>query len=508
MTEAYDLYIYRTKSGTDFSKIEETIGRFPYMSAVTMQDISDKDSDEASGFIFSIIEAEKCRSYNAINCFPAYLNVLRISKDEYLYILTVSKGVGLEKLYDILKALFGSPVSAPIFGEPMPKNSPTQAAGYWKDRFKGLNFNEDKSRFCRTGKRIKEQMEFPEDSIRSVEILRKMQSEYLRSIFTGVMAVILSRKFDLSSVLIEDMKDESEMESIPILYSKNQSPKELLESLKTQFHNADCNDTCTMAKAEEVLGFSPSEKAILTQEFIFDNKYTYFINNMKPDRIYTIMSHKESDSPLKVTYRFIGGACLITYDYNADDFADINIQKLHENLCSAISQFLSGDRKDELPVFEEEPKKSNAVRLAKAKEVSIRSIPVFSAFTSEEIDELVGKVGLTVFNRNQEIIAQGLENSYVLIILSGNVEINGFDRKRFVKPLQILKEHEVFGIESILTDKVSKVMYRAYSENVIVMSIKRSTILKLAEKHPELMFMLLDVQSERLYKFQRLWMLS
>ena len=108
----------------------------------------------------------------------------------------------------------------------------------------------------------------------------------------------------------------------------------------------------------------------------------------------------------------------------------------------------------------------------------------------------------------QEALAQNYRCEKLLFIISGRVEVDGLDSKRFLRPLLMLKAGDVIGVDSLLKNKKSMLLYQVYTKEAVMLSIDVNKFEEECSRHPELMTALLEVQTERMYKFAKLWMMA
>lgn len=94
----YEIYLYRYGSGMDYMTIENRLSKLGEDTRISIRDIKDDDAEEKVRILNSTIVLSRCHKYDNEKDKPSYVDIIRVSKDKYLCILSLCRKIlGIER---------------------------------------------------------------------------------------------------------------------------------------------------------------------------------------------------------------------------------------------------------------------------------------------------------------------------------------------------------------------------------------------------------------------------
>lgn len=328
----------------------------------------------------------------------------------------------------------------------------------------------------------------------------------IKTITTMEVSKAVCERLELDSIIVKSVHEGGVLNSVPIIFMKEQDENLQYARIRDEYIYAHKCDSCSNQLLEAKIGYDFGKYAPLVFEFFYDHMYDEFLKNMSFNKAYCCKAYEDEVEPLKVSADLIDGRIIMTYNYATNMYLRNEILHLHDTISKYMFDILSKyfekvviDNVEITPA--EERRREAAIR-------TLSKIALFDGYTPKEIDELAKVFTVRHFFMQQEIISEGCDADGIYIPVSGRIEMCSKDDDMVYRPLMLVKPGEVIGIESVLSYVISNVTYRVESNDSIVLLFNKEVFMKEVEKHNELLIRLLDIQSDRLFRFQRLWLLN
>lgn len=499
----YDVYIYRFSSNTSGKIIEEIAKKYSEYGQVYLRDICDEEDElEKTRYINSIITSERTRQYIPKEMNETYLHIIQKSKGKYIAILSILGGNNAEESAQILKTVFGLDEVSYMDTDMSVK----ECHEYWKKRM---------SKVVLCGKKTVNEKYTPNSELYlpiNIEEKEELFKEIgmaspirLKSLMSCAFAKVICNVFECGNIAFTDVRHSGKLNLLPIMY-KDINNISAVNDMQKSIEDSYLYHNYSYGEVAKLTGIDLNNVIMYTQFFYSDRSYDRYLAKVKAGIIYRLDAIELTNSPLYIMFCLKGDKYYVSYRYDKDFFRGKDINEIHNSFCKVLSYYIEGDFRDADYSKCTVSKAGTEEKILQAKINSLKNIGWFKEYSDEEIKKLAKKCRLARGLCQQSIIEAGNHLSSIFFVLSGKVEVDGRDRKNYINTLLFLKQKDVFGLEGLSEEGLAKVDYRAFSDDAILLMISCEDFWKEADKHPELVKKVISVQSERLYKFQRLWM--
>lgn len=522
----YDVYIFKYRKSMPYSEIERSFDELSSVIKIPgtrikyfVRDISSLDEEGQRNILNALVGAERLKVYNPNQSPLMYIHLFKLNDIEYLTVLSIYK---TEELDDKLmfKFLFGMYTIEQLSMYGNKKESRYSSIAHWKEiipenpegilRDFNVGFSETQTEVFYLDK------DYISASLENSDIAKKRS---VKAMLTIIWGRILCSVFHMDDILMEDDHLGGLLPKVPIRYQIKRKPSDQYELIKKQLIDAEYYDMCTKEELDSTFNYDVSKYLLFSQQFILNGKYREFFRNIKEGIIYKLDAYVKSDAPLIVTYNPFGDKPYICYEYKEKVFGHLNIEDLHNTFCEVLRAALEPMQNEEtsdtvseqvMPIktIASSTKNEAEMRRLAVKVKSLRMFEMFKDFSEEEINELAARCEVVHKNSQESVIETDSEVDSVFLVLSGRVEVCGVDSNSYLHTLMLLKSGELFGIESLLPDRKSFADYSICSTDAVLLSIDSEYFKQFDERRMSLLNEMLDIQSKRLVKFQRLWMLN
>lgn len=128
---------------------------------------------------------------------------------------------------------------------------------------------------------------------------------------------------------------------------------------------------------------------------------------------------------------------------------------------------------------------------------TLRSIPLFSSVTDEDLEQLASHLIERRFPRNTTIVEEGLAGDYMYVIREGRVKVTKLSEDGREKILEFLDAGSFFGEMSLL-DRAPRSASVKTLKPVRLLALSRTDFLNLLRKSPDLALAVIQELSRRL----------
>lgn len=500
----YSIYVCEYKEGTEYKDIESIIEKAGATNNAYVKDLSDASPEERIHKLNAIISAEKIRSYTPSEA-DFYLVFIRTSiKGSYFVMLSVTskleQSTAFKRLYNVVFAFREKAVFSLYAG----KNSLGTDKEYWTNVI-SKNSAIGEKEILRSSDVVMER--FPMD-----EELQNLLGEAIETRRKSVKTIILSELGRLiclgakeDRIVIYDVHDGGKLSLAPVFIDRYLDREAGYESVKKQLVGIEHHDMCTDEQLRLIGREKLSNTPAVTSLFITDNKYDYFLSSMEKDVVYHLGAIMQNDIPFHVLFSLCKGDISITYVYDEKLLRKLSLEEIHKNLCKMLKNNLLGAEETDVPVISDQTEDVNKQRAESVKYSVLRRIRMFSSYADDEVRQLARSFEVLYKREEQTVYNVGTSVDTLCIPVSGKLEVFGLNKSE-QRPLYLIKQGDVFGIEGLFEDTQSSVGYKVISSDSVILTIDIDTFKQEARIHPEVYAYLLEIQSERLNKFERLWM--
>jgi CRP/FNR family transcriptional regulator/CRP/FNR family cyclic AMP-dependent transcriptional regulator len=128
---------------------------------------------------------------------------------------------------------------------------------------------------------------------------------------------------------------------------------------------------------------------------------------------------------------------------------------------------------------------------------TLRSIPLFSSVTDEDLEQLASHLIERRFPRNTTIVEEGLAGDYMYVMREGRVKVTMLSEDGREKILEFLEAGSFFGEMSLL-DRAPRSASVKTLKPVRLLALSRTDFLSLLRKSPDLALAVIQELSRRL----------
>lgn len=501
----YTTYFYKFKSNIEKKRVMEFVSKNRDRVGIVVRQIVNESIEEKLKILNGIILSERSQKCDE-NCInDIFINVIEYADDRFFAILSVNHERCSE---NDVKALFRS---ITINTEPTYLNtgiSEQNTLAFWDEVVRDFSLA-GKRRFLENMERDMD-IAFPitlKNSDQFSQILSQkplLAKVYLSSAVSKVMCLINNS----SGIIFEDIHETGKLSKIPVRVDESLKNMEGREKLQNFFSLAENKDFISYEVLSKKTNTDLDNVGMFSQRFVHEKTYSEYFKKMKVDTLYRIEPLSPGNVPLFVTYRMHEEDKLICYRYDSNFFKKINIEGFHEAVCKLVDSYIS-DSNEEPDISKLIFKKGNLdEKIHELKVKCLSGHPLFKEYSKKDLERVSEKFEIKQAYSQQDIISKKQECDKLYIIVKGKFEVSGTDFEGIIRPLCFIKEKDIFGIESLCVDKVSKVSYTAYSEQCVYMSVSKEDIMEEIKNHTNMVNELLEAQSKMLDRFQKLWMMS
>lgn len=500
----YDVFIYKFSENVNPGMMRSKLDDWREYVSFELRDIAESEPDEKLKLITSVINAERFRTYSKGK--EKLCNVTLIMYSPRRYAAVVSYYDDRSTQFDIkrlLMELFNAREAQYLTHS----DSREDCEMFWNRNLAGIPLISRKDSSSTYRYERMEEFTIEIDNVKTYSTFLTKGSGRIRALLADSLGKIMCFINDSNGVIGEDIRDNGKLARVPF-YVPSGRTKEIVEKLSGLMSGAERYDNITYEQINENNNFDISAVTMFSQTFLYDQQYVQFFKNIRMDTLYRINAIAMSDTPVAVVFFAEPGRIRSVYFYDPGYFREYDVEGINKAVSVMFNDYLDGV----MPTidFAVRLKKASGAdkRLLDAKISCLRASNLFRNYTDTELARVADKAAISGGVCQQCMINEDSQYDRIYLIVKGRIEVFGHDNEGMQRPLMILKEKELFGIESLLDDRKAKFAYRVYSDGALLMSIDPEDLWNEAAEHGEIMKELLGIQSKRLAKFERLWVIS
>ena len=480
---------------------------------VTIRDYSDKAPEERDAAITSFIYAEQRRRYTPVKDYLINMHVIKHSEDKYIFVLSICDQAGIVEGADsVVREIFSNSNVITMDNNYITKNNHIAASSYWRTTLENKPRANDK---ITTSARVQYNSNlFTIDEKLSSILRKKAEDDYrkMKAIFITIWGYILSKYFNEEEIYLGDAMAKGLLSYAPIHFNRNHPIIENAKSAFGQMEAAAEYNTINLSKLEALAEFKTNNSIFMIQ-YMYDVKgVNNSLANLQTNTVYHMRARTFNDCALNLDYCYINGKIHINYIYKAPIFKDDDIVAMHKTFLAMLDNLAKSEdvAKEVISVPEvaREQIAVDAVRILNERADMLLNTGIFSGYSRNDLLSIAKMSHVSNYMLDDTIyeIAQKVPSLY--IVMKGKVSVFAANSDNIVTPLYTIKEGEIFGMESILEDPISKCGCMAATDEVVLIEISAAFLDNLISRNPNILKKLLGIQTRRLIKFEKLWMMN
>lgn len=464
------------------------------------------------------ISQEENRKYNPNNNTIFRGQILQFNDDTYIFILSMAQI--FKDIYTIdmlMEDLFGSNDSVVRVGmkEENQENSRI-ALVHWKNVLERETGKYQRVEKINSGNGSKETLTLviPEKIQKVLIQVGEKKRKEIETFFILACGKIVGHYHMLSKLKLGYVKDNCQMSILPIVIDNELQLKDLFVDIYKQVKTGEKNVSCYLDQVKQVCNLDTQKDLPIRVRFSdFDDLEMAL--EMREEKILLFSDIGSNDASLLINFRLSNDCMNMKYIYDTKIAEDYQIRKMHERMCEIVMQLtslLTGEQENtklQTEVIGSEQEKEEYYKLQIAyKALYAKKTNVFDKLNTQELLKLGADSSLEIY-LNQEIVyneQEIIKNIY--IVAEGKVEATKANGEGYMQPLMVLKEGDVFGMESLLEAPFANASYRAYHDIVKIVRIPIEVIMEWLHDKPELWQALFENQNNTLLRFEKLWIMG
>lgn len=355
-----------------------------------------------------------------------------------------------------------------------------------------------------------------EQFVLNKDILRDFDQKAIKdvkvrhAILFGIWAMMLCKVFKQESIVVGELFAGNKKQSLSLYdLKKSNQISDMIEQVMHQNVMLDEISGFSIESINKAVGKNASDFAAVVLDLSYFQNTMVDISRIRNGGVDCYDTVASICPPLKISFKREKENILIQYAYDPRVFKNVNIESLHALFGALFSAILENKSDGILSKLEIDNNGGmNELRMIDIKRRIIKNCDVFMNLSPKEIIQLQEVSKICQYDIGRTIINPNVKTDEVMIIIVGRISEERQSKDGEIKPLLLLKEEDVFGIENAFYGMAANDMYTVESQQSLVLSIPVSKIIELANNNPLIYTNLLSVFSNRMEKFKRLWLMN
>ncbi len=500
-----DLFLYRCSKNTSFAELEHILGRVADFTRIQIRDISKEAKEEKSNVFSNIISAMHRRDVSESE--PPQIIVLKTSDTDFFLLMGITKDIEEGEGKSIFTKLFTSSNFEEIRVLGGTPHDREETWKYWAMILDDKNMKPvTQASSAWLGKEPATDL-FTIDP--ELTLLLKNPSNAnvnISSLCTTLWGLLVCKFFDAESVYVEDVHENGKLSHMPVKVDSKSRIVDAYAYVEMQYKNAIDYDDIYLEEIETTTDIRLNEYMILSQNFIDKNTYKDLLFSLHAGVPYRLARYTKPDAPINVTYHFSDTIMRLEYEFDTGLISRTDLHMLHSSFCELLKQYLVARDNISLSKLKFQASKE-ATRQKKIADTvqALLKCTLFKEYVGEELLKFASSC--TKRNRFFEdiILDYNAPSENLYIVSVGKIVVETLSMDRYVKTVMVLRPGDVFGIECLLERPNVDFSYRVLTEMAEVIEIPKKVLTGEMHIHPELYGGILEIQTKRLTKYQKLW---
>lgn len=527
------IYLYRFKAESTIERINNSFQRFigrlpelrsfllnykgkkvkiiarPQKNKTPIRDLSQISEDMQKSILGNLFLSLKKTNYNAYKKFPYGINFLKLAENDYLCIFSLSEEwEDLVVNTGLLSELFRVNKYTELNGKNPNTAGFHKTMNYWKEvqppiqeGFKYFPYY--------SGEEQIERFELDEKLTSLVFGLINELNISISSILFTIWGIILAKYFNNNNIAIGSVNTTGKLKVAPVMIDTEQDIKKNLAEVNRQLKMFPEANGCTIEEIKHYFKIDEDKKMPMIQEIANLNQYAKWITDMKANEVCHAGVYNYEKVPLVLINIMKDNEFRMEYHYQEQIFSGEDISKLHECFVYILKDLLHTiESRSEivLDVNKNQDKvlEANKIRIA----LYLKQCKLFKNFEFNTLLNISEKCSLVTCTNEEVILQQNTYCEQLYIIGDGIIESAAADDNNFWKSLKILKSGEMFGLESLIENQISKEQFTVYSNFAACVAIPRNVMKELMQTHSSVQSNLLEYVMNDLNRYKKLWLME
>ena len=482
---------------------------FPRCFSVINRDLQDMDPEAKEVAMDHISQAEALRIYELGKSFLTYCTAVKIEKNKVRMVLSVCSGLRkFMKEEDLLLEVFGRCGRVEL-DEADGSDEASRQVAYLHYQKTLMPLPQKIVRERKGTNLVTEH--FPLDEQLSSRLI-EYENNHPGSLKVACLvtwSAILNRIFRINRLMMGVEQQNRRLSLVPIKVDKFKGMTSLKDSILDQYSEVDKYSGLRLDDIDVAIKDKVLDYVFMSHNFYEMEPMSSALQNMQKNVLY----HNKNDAndvPLKVVYQFQGNNPTLVYKYDSDFFKDYNVASMHENFVRLLETVVTKDEHTQVdkPLPVEHREDANRERMLNNNRIALKKCRVFQSVDSGLLEKMVPNVRVMQLMAEQEILSANSQCDCIYIVMSGAVEMASVNKKKELVPILVIKKNQIFGIEALYENSMSRNYYRALKDNTVILQLPVATFSEILSKEPAVITRLLEAQGERLSKLEKLWMMS
>lgn len=477
--------------------------------AMQARRIADQNEEERNAMIFGAITSSRRMAYNPRINYLMNLNVFMSGLNEFYFVLSIC-----EFLFDDLTMkAFCKELGIDSDLQNIVSDSENIARDSYADMIK--NSAAGIQNKCYRLENMQIESYKVDSDIAEIMLNQKDMDQRFMSLNEAVWSLILGRVHSRKEIAAGELKDYNFFSPLTIgVHSGEDIIKNLSEIAEEGFKDNGKIIKGCVRELEAALGGYIYSKADVIHDFsMLKNDRCISISSLKlKERCVFFPSIAAAKAPVNITYRRKNGSLHLEYEYDWEIYNTVDFNQCH-NIYMQIIRSVIDRKHTELDTSEIAKAVVMDKAQAKSKEAKMRQITLnvlkssqlFRSMSDEELGILFDGVMLRISEVGNNIVLPGCTAEYIGLIVSGKVAVERLDGENCIKPLYILKQGDVFGLEAFTDGGTIGDIYSAALDSAAVLYVPANVIKSIAKNNYQVWQAVIEIYAKRLEKFKKLW---
>lgn len=527
------IYFYRFKEESTIERINNSLQRFNYkfpefrsfllkykeknakiivkadFNKIPLRDLSHMPEEMKKNILGNMIFAIKKSNYNIYKKFPYGITFLKLAENDYLCIFSLSddwKYMASDN--GLLSELFRVKDCVELDGKNSEMAGFNKTLNYWKEMQPPIQ-----NAFMRfpdyDNKEQIETFELDNELTGLIDGLINDMHISISSVLYTIWGVILGKYFKNQNIAIGSVNTTGKLKLAPVMVDTEQDIKKNLTEVNHQLKLIPEANGCSIEEIKQHLQIDENSKLPMIQEIVNLNKYVTWIGDMKADELYHLGVNNYENIPLLLINTLLDNQFRMEYHYQEQIFSSEDISKLHECFVHILKDMLYAiENRSEIDIdvnrSHDKVLKENRIRIA----LYLKKAKLFKDMDFNYLLQIAEKCSLVTCTNEEVVVQQNTYCEQLYIIGDGIIESAAADNNNCWKSLKILKEGEMFGLESLVENQISKEQFTVYSNFAACVAIPRNIMKELMQTNYTIQINLLEYVMYDVDRYKKLWLME
>ena len=452
-----------------------------------IKDISNKTLEEQTEMLKGILAAEARRNYNCEKNFIFDCYIYKLSQSHYVVIVSICTHpmIPYGKIELLRKIWNTTDMIQPIAEqkETRGKTGWVQAKNHWIELLKPLPSYTEIPGMTVVGQAKNESLLERIDQQNSCallvgkeikETLENISERYIidiRTLLLCAWGLLLCEYHAKKRVIFGMCNNHGKLDLVPIDFKNTGGIRNILTHVNKQITELPMYDLFTGKELEETLQYSSESYLDVQHNFLSMSQLDAFLQqDAISDYILDFDNRQKQEAKLIINYHLFSEELVINYIYDCRCIQTGGIEELHNTWINVLKTLLKAIQNTEKKVdttykfsFTQKENKITYEEIMKAqKALYIKQTGYFEGFDLNELMDMADASILRSYPLDDVVLREKELPGGLYIIGDGKVEISKHGVDGYERTIQILKQGNIFGLESVLAEELKRQDFTIY----------------------------------------------